>query len=94
MKMSEINQVTMDRSGKIRIPKAIRARLGLSPGVWLVIETHNDEEIRLRPLRERPTIVDKAGVLVVRSEAVDELDGIERREREGRLADLTQRAGL
>ena len=92
MAMNEIDQVTMDRSGKIRIPEAIRARLRLSPGAWLVIEAHDDEEIRLRPLREKPTLVDKAGVLVVRSAAVGDLEGIDRREREQRLADLTQSA--
>jgi AbrB family looped-hinge helix DNA binding protein len=92
MRMSEINQVTMDRSGKIRIPKAIRARLRLSPGAWLVIEAHNDEEIRLRPLREQPVLVDKSGVLVVRSAAVGDLEGMERREREQRLSDLAQGA--
>jgi len=90
--MSEIDQVAVDRSGKIRIPKAIRSKLGLAPGTWLVIETHNDEEIRLRPLREAPPLMDKAGVLVVQSEAAGQLDGIERREREERLAELISNA--
>lgn len=90
--MSEINQVTMDRSGKIRIPKAIRARLCLSPGAWLVIKTRDDEEIRLRPLHKQPLLVDKSGVLVVRSAAVGDLEDVERREREQRLSDLAQGA--
>jgi len=93
--MSKVSQITIDRSGRVRIPKAIRTQLGLSPGTKLVVETHKDmEEIRLRPVHEKPQLVDKDGVLVVQSQAVGELGGVERREREARLAELLQRVGL
>ncbi|MFQ5796843.1 MAG: AbrB/MazE/SpoVT family DNA-binding domain-containing protein [Candidatus Bipolaricaulia bacterium] len=92
--MSEVSQVNIDRSGRVRIPKAIRTQLGLSPGTTLVVETLNDEEIRLRPVHEKPQLVDKDGVLVVQSPAVGELGDIERREREARIAELVQRVGL
>jgi AbrB family looped-hinge helix DNA binding protein len=92
--MGETSQVTVDRSGKIRIPKAIRTRMGLTPGARLEIETHDDSEIRLRPLPETPALIDKAGVLVVRSAAIGDLDSVEMREREERLSDLTRRTGL
>ena len=92
--MSKVSQVTIDRSGRVQIPKAIRTQLGLSPGTKLVVETHNDEEIRLRPVHEKPQLVDKGGVLVVQSLAVAELGGVERQEREARLAELLQRVGL
>jgi AbrB family looped-hinge helix DNA binding protein len=88
------NQVVIDRSGRVVIPKEIRARLGLSPGTRLVIEAHNEGEIMLRPMREEPRLVDKDGVLVVQALAVGDLEGAERREREARLGDLLRRASL
>ncbi len=45
-------QVTIDRCGRIRIPKAIRARLGLFLGTTLVVKAHDDNEIRLRSIHE------------------------------------------
>lgn len=92
--MHEVNRIAIDRSGRIRIPKTIRTRLGLSPGTRLVIETHDDEEIRLRPVREQPKLVDKGGVLVVQSSAVEELDGVEKRVRQERLDELVQQTEL
>jgi AbrB family looped-hinge helix DNA binding protein len=91
--MSKISQVIIDSSGRIRLPKAIRTQLGLSPGIKLVVEAHNGEEIRLRPVHEKPQLVDKGGVLVVQSQAVGEIGDVERREREARLNELLQRVG-
>lgn len=92
--MRKANQVTIDRSGRVRIPKAILTRLGLSPGTKLVVEMFNDKEIRLRAVAEKPQLIDKGGVLVVQSVAVGDLGDIERQEREARLTELVQRVEL
>ena len=45
-------QSTIDHSGRVAIPKAIRIRLGLLPGTKLVIEERDDKVVLLRPLPE------------------------------------------
>lgn len=92
--MSETIRITIDRSGRVLIPKAIRTRLGLSPGTTLMVEEHDNKEILLRPLREGPRLIDKGGVLVVQSQAVGEIANAERREREVRVSELLRRIGL
>jgi len=92
--MTEVNQVTIDQTGHILIPKAICARLGLVPGTTLIVEEQSDGRLLLRPLLEEPPLVDKGGVLVVQVSAIGELAGVERRDREARLAELVQRTGL
>lgn len=93
MAMGESEQVAMNRAGQIRIPRAIRARLGLSAGTRFVVETLDDGEIRLRPVEETAQLVEKEGVLVVQSVAAGELEGIEKRAREERLDDLSRSVG-
>lgn len=73
--MSEGNRLTIERSGRVLIPKGIRTELGRSARAELVVEMYNNEEIRLRPVHEKPQLVDKGGVLVVQSVAAGELDG-------------------
>lgn len=92
--MSVVSQITIDRSGRILIPKAIQIRLGLTPGTTLLVEKRNDKEILLRPLREEPQLANKGGVLVVQSEAVGGIIDAERREREARMSQLMRRTGL
>ena len=54
--------------------------MGLFPGTTLVMETSNDGEIRLRIVPDAPEIVNKEGVLVVRSKAVGDLEETMRHE--------------
>ena len=91
--MSEHNQVTMDNAGRIVIPKAIRARLGLSPGAILIAEEHDHQEILLRPLRQASQLTDKGGILVVQSQAVGNIFDAGRRDREKRVAQLVEGMG-
>jgi len=51
--------------GRILIPAAVQSRLGLSPGMSLVVEEGDQGSVRLRVQSEPPVLVDKAGVLVV-----------------------------
>jgi AbrB family looped-hinge helix DNA binding protein len=59
-------KVTMDRAGRLMIPKALREELELSPGDNLELECEG-EQITLRLLRRRPALEKERGVWVYRS---------------------------
>ena len=92
--MSQTIQVSLDDQGHILIPAALRRRLGLSPGMTLVVEEAGNRGVRLRVQPETPTVVNKEGVLVVRAEPLSELTGVTQRERDCRISDLIQRVCL
>lgn len=86
--MTEIIQTSLDSQGRIVIPSAIRKRLGLSKGVTLIVEEEEDNEIRLRIQKGSPLLVDKEGILVVKSESKGDLTNIIQQERDRRIIDL------
>ena len=88
MAIGEIYQLTLDPSGHILISPAIRARLGLAPGMTFVVEERDNKELMLRLQDEEPPIVDKDGVLVVQSRAVGDIANTVRRERDARATEL------
>ncbi|MGH7571921.1 MAG: AbrB/MazE/SpoVT family DNA-binding domain-containing protein [Gemmatimonadota bacterium] len=55
--------VTMDKFGRILIPKAIRQRLGLKAGTELWLDT-KDHEVVLRPVSNESVLAEKDGLLV------------------------------
>ncbi len=55
--------VQLDKFGRIVIPKKIRKDFNLKPGSSIRIE-ETKEEILLTPVEEKPTLVEKDGVLV------------------------------
>lgn len=55
--------LTLDKFGRIVIPKAVRRRLGLQPGTRLRLEV-GDGEIVLEPLGEEASLIEKDGLLV------------------------------
>jgi len=91
--MSQVIKVSLDDLGRISIPAAVKRRLGLSPGMNLVVEEGDESSVRLRVETNPPALVDKAGVLVVKAEPVGDLTNITRRERDRYVSDLLQRAG-
>lgn len=66
--MNRTIEVSLDDAGRILIPAKLRNRLGLTPGMTLVVETGEKDSVRLRPQSERPTLVDKDGILAVKSD--------------------------
>ncbi len=66
-------ETTLDRFGRIVIPKQVRAGLGLRAGSVLEIK-ERDDQIILRVRREEPDLVREDGVLVYTGEAVDDLE--------------------
>jgi len=70
--MSQVIKISLDDKGRILIPAALRSRLGLSPGMNLVVEDGDQDSVRLRVQSRPPVLVDKAGVLVVRAEPLSD----------------------
>jgi AbrB family looped-hinge helix DNA binding protein len=92
--MSGLTEVSVDSQGCIRIPAEIQDRMGLAAGMTLVVEEREDGEMCLRVHRETPELVDKEGVLVVKTEAVGDLTNAVGQDRDRRLSELIERAGL
>ena len=86
--MSQAIQISVDDKGRILIPEAAQRRLGLSPGMNLIVEKGEQGDVRLCVQSGPPVLVDKAGVLVVRAKALDDLTNVTRRERDRRVFDL------
>lgn len=92
--MSDLIEVSLDSQGCIMIPAEIQHRLGLAPGMTLAVEEREKGEICLRVQKESSELVDKEGVLVVRSEANGDITEAVEHEHRRRLSDLLQRVGL
>ena len=92
--MSQIVEVSMDNRGCVRIPDEVRDRLGLSPGMRLIVEEGEKGQICLRIPEESPVLVEKEGVLVVRAEGTGDIEDAVRRERGRRLSEIFERTGL
>jgi len=86
--------VTIDRAGRIVVPKHVRDALGLQPGDALDLEAAG-EQITLRPVRQRMPLRQEHGIWVYRSGkplpagVVEETLRTLRRERESRLVSIT-----
>jgi AbrB family looped-hinge helix DNA binding protein len=85
-------ETTIDRFGRIVIPKDVREHLDLDPGSVLVVETH-DHEIHLKPVRPQPDIVVKDGVMVFSGIAAGDVASAVRAHRTARIKAVSRRAG-
>ncbi len=56
-------KLTLDKAGRVVIPKPIRDEMGLGPGAALKIEKKNDK-IVLSPIYAEPRYYKKHGILV------------------------------
>lgn len=61
-----VAKLTMDKAGRIVLPKRLRLELQLAPGDTLEAET-SGEEITLRPIRGNAPLSKKHGIWVYRS---------------------------
>ncbi len=47
--MSQVIELSVDDLGRIIIPASLQSRLGLSPGMMLLVEKEDDGGVRLSP---------------------------------------------
>ena len=77
-------ETTLDRFGRVVIPKKVRSRLGVEAGTVFEIE-ESDGEIHLKPILETPVIVEKGGILVHRGRPAGSIEDAVNRDREDRI---------
>ena len=65
-------ETTLDRFGRVVIPKQVRDDLGLKPGTVLEIE-EVEQEIILKPADREPHVAIKDGVLVFSGAAAGDI---------------------
>ena len=90
--MGQTIEVSIDNHGGILLPQELKNRLGLLPGMTMVVEEDDEERVCLRLRVESPELVNKQGIIVVRAESSEDLTNVTRRTRDRRVSDLLQRA--
>lgn len=83
-------EATVDRFGRVVIPKRVRDDLGLRPGTVLLVEERG-AAVSLTPLTGTEPLIDEGGVLVFRGRAAGDLPAGVAESREERLEDLARR---
>ena len=85
-------KLTLDKAGRVVLPKAIRDRLQLAPGDDLNLETEGDR-ITLHPVRQKVTLKKELGVWVYHGELPSgSIAYLIDRERETRIREITEAA--
>ena len=81
-------KLTLDKAGRVMIPKPLRIELRLGPGDSLHLESQG-EQIVLRPLRPKALLKKERGVWVYQGQASDaSITDVIDRQREKRLREL------
>lgn len=83
----QVMETTLDRFGRIVIPKRVRDDLGLRAGSVLEIDD-SDDRIVLRVRREEPDLVQEDGVLVYTGEPVGDIEEAVENQRRRRSRDV------
>ena len=77
-------ETTLDRFGRIIIPKNVREDIGLEAGAVLQVEKQG-EKIVLQPVQGEPQVVEKKGILVFTGGAIGDIGSALRQHRQSRL---------
>ena len=77
-------ETTLDRFGRIIIPKNVREDMGLEAGTVLQVEKQG-EKIVLQPVQGEPQVVEKKGILVFTGGAIGDIGPALRQHRQSRL---------
>jgi AbrB family looped-hinge helix DNA binding protein len=80
-------RTTVDRFGRVVVPKAMRGRLGLRAGAAIEIE-EIEGHLSLRPVEDTSLLVMKEGVLVFAGAAIGDLEAAVTADREERVRRL------
>jgi AbrB family looped-hinge helix DNA binding protein len=84
-------KISIDKRGRILVPRSLRQKLRLQPGDELLIATDGDR-ITLRPVRPEPLLVKEFGIWVHNGAPSDEsIPDMIDREREKRIRQLIGR---
>ena len=92
--MNQTIQISLDDLGRILIPAALRRRMGLKPGMTLVVENAEQGGVQLRIQDEPSALIEKDGLLVFTGEPLSDITNVVQEERERQIQALTRRAGL
>lgn len=83
-------KLTLDKAGRVVLPKSLRDRLQLAPGDALDLESEG-ERITLRPVRQNVMLKKELGVWVYQGETADDsIPELIDREREKRNRSITE----
>ncbi len=82
-------ETTIDRFGRIVIPKDLRDDMGLEAGAVLQIEKEG-EKIVLQPVQGEPQVMEKKGVLVFTGTAVGDVGAALHEHRKRRLKKISR----
>jgi AbrB family looped-hinge helix DNA binding protein len=83
-------KLTLDKAGRVVLPKPLRDRLRLAPGDTLHLEMEG-ERITLRPVRQNVMLKKELGVWVYQGESTDtSITDLLDRERENRNHEVTE----
>jgi AbrB family looped-hinge helix DNA binding protein len=81
------SKLTLDKAGRVMIPKPLRQQLRLGPGDVLQLESEG-EQITLRPIRPKALLKKERGVWVYQGEQTEaSVTALIDREREKRVRD-------
>ena len=81
-------ETTLDKFGRLVIPKRLREDLGLHPGSVLQIKQDN-HKIFMEPVHEEPRMVVKKGVLVYQGIAAGDIERVIKDHRQKRVHKAT-----
>ena len=81
-------RTTIDRFGRVVVPKELRDRVGFHPGTEIEIDEH-DRGIVLKQADQAAPLQDEDGVLVFAGKAIGDISGSIRMQREKRLQKLS-----
>ena len=82
-------ETTLDRFGRIVIPKDVRDDMGLEAGAVLQIEKEG-EKIVLQPIQGEPQVMEKKGILVFTGTALGDVGAALHEPRKSRLKKMSR----
>jgi bifunctional DNA-binding transcriptional regulator/antitoxin component of YhaV-PrlF toxin-antitoxin module len=88
--MSQVLEIKVNDQGHILISADVSHRLGLNPGMRLVVERADADNVQLSPEPES-ALVEKDGLLVFTGELLADPDEFIQQERDRRLLELWRR---
>jgi AbrB family looped-hinge helix DNA binding protein len=85
-----VSFTTIDRAGRVVIPKPLRESLRLLPNTRLRVIEH-DRRVVLEPIEDEPVLIERDGLVLIGGELVGPPPEV-RKLREERVDDLARRA--